>query len=75
MGTGLNCTKTKLHEGTKLHECTKLHEDDFAPRVNLHELHFCTGVKIYRKKIYIYIEKKLNINLIKQKEKKVTDRG
>ena len=27
-GTGKNCTKTKLHEGTKLHE------DNFAPRVN-----------------------------------------
>ena len=29
-GTGLNCTKTKMHEVTKLHEGTKLHKDDFA---------------------------------------------
>ena len=40
LGTGLNCTMTKLHEctklheGTKLHQGTKLHEGDFAPRVN-----------------------------------------
>ena len=34
MGTGQNCTKTKLHEGTNLHEGLILHEDTFAPRVN-----------------------------------------
>ena len=34
MGTGQNCTKTKLYEVTKLHKGTKLHEDKFAPRVN-----------------------------------------
>ena len=38
MGTGLNCTKIKLHEVTKLHEGTKLHEDDIAFRVTfLHD--------------------------------------
>ena len=39
MGTGKNCTKTKLHE------CTKLHEDTFAQR------QFCTRVKKNKKKI------------------------
>ena len=51
-GTGLNCTKiklhevtklhegTKLHESTKLHEGTKLHEDDFEPRVNFARVTF-----------------------------------
>ena len=38
-GTGLNCTKIKLHgllncTRKKLHESTKLHEAEFAPRVN-----------------------------------------
>ena len=36
MGTGQNCTKTKLHEGTKLYN------GNFALRVNLHHLQFCT---------------------------------
>ena len=51
MGTGLNCTKTKLHvvtklhEGTKLHECTKLHEAKFARITFLH------GSKKIQKKI------------------------
>ena len=36
---------------TKFHEVTKLHEDDFAPGSILHELHFCTRVKNYRKKM------------------------
>ena len=40
MGTGLNCTKSNLHEGTKLHEGKKLHEDDFAPRVNFARVTF-----------------------------------
>ena len=64
-GTGLNCTKTKMHEVTKLHEnkiarsqiCTKpklhggtkLHETILQQGSILHELHFCTGVKKNKK--------------------------
>ena len=54
MGTGLNCTKTKLHEVTKLHEGNKLHENKIAwsqicTKPNLHEdtiLH--EGTKLYK---------------------------
>ena len=57
MGTGLNCTKTKLHEVTKLHEGTKLHEAKFALRVNfarvtlLHE-----NKKMQKKKQKIFLK-------------------
>ena len=37
MGTGQNCTKTKLHEGTKLHE-DKITRRYFRTKTNLHEL-------------------------------------
>ena len=49
MGTGLNCTKIKLHEVIKLHEGTKLHEDDFAPRVNFSRVTFLHESKKWRK--------------------------
>ena len=50
MGTGLNCTKTKMHEVTKLHECIKLHEYDFAPRVNFARVTFLQESKKKPKK-------------------------
>ena len=43
-GTGLNCTKIKLHEVTKLHDGTKLHES-----TKLHEAKFARGHKIARR--------------------------
>ena len=49
MGTGLNCTKTELHEGTKLHE-NKIARNDFAPRVNIARVTFLHESKKYRKK-------------------------
>ena len=61
MGTGQNCKKTMLHEGTKLHE------GNFAPRVNF------ARVTILHKsrKNYIYKKlKKLKDKLIKQQMKK-----
>ena len=51
MGTGLNCTKTKLHEWTKMHVGTKLHEDDFAPRVNLTRVTILHESKKIQKKL------------------------
>ena len=56
MGTGLNCTKTKLHAVTKLHEGTQLHEgiklleEDFAPRVNFAQVTFLHASKKIKKK-------------------------
>ena len=41
MGTGQNCTKTKLHEVTNLHEETKLHENKIARR------YFCTKTNLH----------------------------
>ena len=74
MGTGQNCTKTKLHENkiarryfcikTNLHEGTKLHEGQFCTKGQFARLTFLHENK-----------KKLENKLIKkQKEKKVTDR-
>ena len=56
MGTGLNSTKTKLHEctkpnlhnDTKLHEETKMHKNGFAPRVNFARVTFLHESKKYR---------------------------
>ena len=49
MGTGQNCTKTKLHKVTKLHEGTKLHEDKFARGDKTVRRHFCTDDHISTK--------------------------
>ena len=64
MGTGLNCTKIKLHEVIKLHEGTKLHEDDFAPRVNFSRVTFLLEIKNIQKKKKQ--KKKTKSNLIKK---------
>ena len=43
MGSGQNCTKTKLHKVTKLHEGTKFAQGHkIARRYLVHELQFCT---------------------------------
>ena len=48
MGTGQNCTKTKLDE------VTKLHKDKFAPRVNFARLTILHRSKKKTKNIYIH---------------------
>ena len=83
MGTGKNCTKTKLHEGTKFHEnkialrvnfarryfCTKtnLHEENFAPSVNFARVTTLHGGSILHKSKKNTKKDKL----IKKKKKKV----
>ena len=54
-GTGLNCTKTKLHECTTSEQnCTKT---NFAPRVNFAQVTFLheSNKSQTNKYIYIYI--------------------
>ena len=58
IGTGLNCTKTKLHEVTKLHQAKfawgkKLHEDDFALTVNFAQVTFLHESEKIQKKLRI----------------------
>ena len=71
MGTGQNCTKTNLREGTKLHK------DNFPLRVNFVRvkiLHRGSFMHESKKKQKIRHYKKLKDKLIKQKKKKkVTD--
>ena len=62
-GHGLNCTKTKMHEGTKLHEGTKMHKDYLAQRVKtarlsvLHAGSILHGDNFAQKKYYSKIIK------------------
>ena len=66
MGTGQNCTKTKLDE------VTKLHKDKFAPRVNFARLTILHRSKKSKKNIYTYIKKQQK-KLLDKFLKKVTD--
>ena len=69
MGTGQNCTKTKLHKVTKLHEGTKLHEDKFARGDKTVRRHFCTDDHISTK----VKKNKRQVNTKKKEKKNVTD--
>ena len=73
MGTGLNCTKIKLHEVTKLHEETKLHEAKFERRNIIPRRRFCPKGQFCTTYIFAReqkIQKKKNTKTINKKIRK-----
>ena len=84
-GTGLYCTKTKLHEVTKLHERTKLHENKTAGLHKVARSQNCTkpnfyeGTKLHKVNLaqvtFLHESKKYRKkNKMKKRNKNVTDR-